>query len=268
MEAPGASPRAPASARPRVPDSLQLFGLPLQDEVQAGADLGRLLLGALEARGLTLLEGDVVVVAQKVVSKAEGRLVPLAEVEPSAFARRMAADAGKDARMVELVLRESRRVVKMERGILIVETHQGFVCANAGVDLSNVSGGDVACLLPADPDRSATALRTELQRLTGVAPAVIISDTFGRPWRAGLTNVALGVAGVAAIRSHAGQHDRHGYPLRVTEMADADELAAAAELVMGKIDGRPFVLIRGYVDSGEPGSGQDLVRGAGEDLFR
>jgi coenzyme F420-0:L-glutamate ligase/coenzyme F420-1:gamma-L-glutamate ligase len=209
----------------------------------------------------------VVVVAQKAVSKAEGRLVPLAEVEPSAFARDYAAAYGRDPRLIELVLRESRRIVRMDRGVLIVETHHGFVCANAGVDLSNVSGGEVACLLPVDPDRSAAELRMAIEIRTRTAPGVIISDTFGRPWRNGLTNVALGVAGVAALRSHVGQRDPHGYDLRLTELAVADELAGAAELVMGKVDGRPFALVRGY-PAGEKGSASALVRDATLDLFR
>ncbi len=230
-------------------------------------DLVAPFLAALTATGTAIAQGDVVVVAQKVVSKAEGRLVPLDDVEPSPFARDYAATYGRDARLIELVLRESRRIVKMDRGVLVVETHHGFVCANAGVDLSNVAGGAVACLLPVDPDRSAAELRAGIAKRTGVAPGVIVSDTFGRPWRNGLTNVALGVAGMPALRSHIGEHDAHGYDLRLTELAVADEIAGAAELVMGKVDGRPFALVRGYRASGE-GNARSLVRDAALDLFR
>ena len=210
----------------------------------------------------------MLVVAQKVVSKAEGRLVALAEVRPSALAQAFAAAHKRDPRVVELVLQESRRIVKMDRGIIIAETHHGFVCANAGVDLSNVSGGDVACLLPQDPDGSAAELRLALLRRTGVAPAVIISDTFGRPWRMGLANVALGIAGLPPLRSYVGEHDAHGYTLRTTVVAMADELASAAELVMGKTEQRPFALVRGYEPEEPAGSGRDLVRDAASDLFR
>lgn len=254
--------------KPVTPQQLRTVGLYLDVEVQPGADLGDLVLKALAAQREALQPGDVLVVAQKAVSKAEGRLVALAEVKPSALAEEFAAAHGRDPRVVELVLQESRRIIRMDRGIIIAETHHGFVCANAGVDLSNVSGGDVACLLPRDPDGSATQLRLALQERTGVAPAVIISDTFGRPWRMGLANVALGVAGLSPLRSHAGEHDPHGYTLRTTVVARADELASAAELVMGKTERRPFALIRGYEPEETAGSGRDLVRDAASDLFR
>ncbi len=244
-----------------------MIGVPVTGEIGPGTDLAELFLAALSGIGTEIAPGDVVVVAQKAVSKAEGRLVPLDEVEPSAFARQYAATYGRDARLIELVLRESRRIVKMDRGVLVVETRHGFVCANAGVDLSNVSGGAVACLLPVDPDRSAVDLRAGIERRTGVAPAVIVSDTFGRPWRNGLTNIALGVAGMPALRSHVGERDPHGYDLRLTELAVADEIAGAAELVMGKVDGRPFALLRGYSAAGD-GSASALVRDAALDLFR
>jgi coenzyme F420-0:L-glutamate ligase/coenzyme F420-1:gamma-L-glutamate ligase len=254
-------------SRPAVPSRLEIVGLPVAGEIAPGTDLASLVLEALSDQGLQLEDGDVVVIAQKAVSKAEGRLVPLAEVEPSAFAREYALTFRRDARLVEIVLRESRRVVRMDRGVLVVETHHGYVCANAGVDLSNVSGGDVACLLPIDPDRSAAELRATLLTRAGVNAAVIVSDTFGRPWRNGLTNVALGAAGIAALRSHIGERDPHGYDLRLTELAVVDEIASAAELVMGKTDGRPFALVRGYPGGGE-GTGSALIRDAAMDLFR
>jgi coenzyme F420-0:L-glutamate ligase/coenzyme F420-1:gamma-L-glutamate ligase len=210
----------------------------------------------------------VVVVTQKVVSKAEGRLVRLADVEPSVFARRYAQQWGKDPRYVEIVLRESRRVVKMDRGVLVTETYHGFVCANAGVDESNVDGGEQVCLLPLDPDASAARLRVQLSRLAGVELAVVISDTFGRPWRNGLVNVAIGVAGLSPIQSYVGQTDPYGYVMQVSEIALADELASAAELVMGKIDQVPVALVRGVRYQAGPGSGRDLLRPAERDLFR
>jgi coenzyme F420-0:L-glutamate ligase/coenzyme F420-1:gamma-L-glutamate ligase len=243
-----------------------VHGLP---EVRPGDDLARLLLDALERQGLELRERDIVVVAQKIVSKAEGRLVRLDEVEPSTFARTLAAAYGRDARLIEVVLRESRRVVRMDRGILIVETHHGFVCANAGVDLSNVAGGAVAALLPVDPDASAACLRAALFDATGLDLAVIISDTFGRPWRLGLTNIAIGIAGLDPFRSYVGRYDRAGYPLRVSVLALADEVAGAAELVMGKTEGVPVAIVRGvaYTPS-EQGTARALVRPAEQDLFR
>lgn len=250
-----------------TPDRLMIFGLHVPKEVEPGTNLAALLLDAISAAGEALQERDVVVVAQKAVSKAEGRLVPLAEVEPSPFAREYASRFGRDPRLVELVLRESRRIVRMDRGVLIVETHHGFVCANAGVDLSNVAGGEVACLLPVDPDRSAAQLRAAIAERISVEPAVIVSDTFGRPWRNGLTNVAVGVAGLAPLRSHVGERDPYGYDLRLTELAIADELAGAAELVMGKVDQRPFAVVRGYPIRGD-GEARALVREAVADLFR
>ena len=187
----------------------------------------------------------MLVIAQKIVSKAEGQLVSLAEISPSAAAVELAATLKKDPRLVEVMLRESRRIVRRDP-VLIVETHHGFVCANAGVDQSNVPGSDVVSLLPRDPDRSAARIAAELRRRTRKRVAVIISDTFGRPWRLGLTNVAIGVAGVPALLDLRGQRDLHGKPLHATILAVADELAAAAGLAMGKSDGIPAVIIRGY----------------------
>jgi len=237
-------------------------------EVHPGTDLAAAIWTALRDQDERLEPGDVVVVTQKVVSKAEGRLVRLADVEPSVFARRYAQQWGKDPRYVEIVLRESRRVVKMDRGVLVTETYHGFVCANAGVDESNVDGGEQVCLLPLDPDASAARLRAQLSRLAGVELAVVISDTFGRPWRNGLVNVAIGVAGLSPIQSYVGQTDPYGYVMQVSEIALADELASAAELVMGKIDQVPVALVRGVRYQAGPGSGRDLLRPAERDLFR
>ncbi len=238
-------------------------------EVTAGDDLPGLLLTALASGGQTLADGDVLVVTQKIVSKAEGRLVDPAEVEPSAFARQIAAQGRKDAGFQEIVLRESRRIVKMTSGVLITETHHGLICANSGVDESNVAGGRVVCLLPEDPDASAAALRAELRARAGVEVAVIISDTFGRPWRDGQVNVAIGCAGIAPLSDFAGVDDPYGYTMHATLIAVADELASAAELVMGKIDKVPAAVVRGYAYTpSEEATAKALIRDPRFDLFR
>lgn len=247
---------------------VRVIGVEGIPEVRPGDDLGALILDALDRQGLRLEDGDVVVVTQKVVSKAEGRIVDLTTVEPSAFARNIADRTGKDPRHVEVVLRESVRVVRMDRGIIIAETRHGFVCANAGVDASNVGPGPLVTLLPEDPDASAARIRARLVAATGADVAVIISDTFGRPWREGITNVAIGVAGMLPIRSYVGLQDPYGYPLRVSNVAVADELASAAELVTGKLQGVPVAVIKGYDYPRGEGSARMLVRPADRDLFR
>jgi len=249
-------------------DALQIFAVRGIPEVRPGDDLAELLLQAIVASGPALADGDVLVVAQKAVSKAEGRLVGLDSVTPSQFAIDYARRYEKDARHVEVVLNESRRIVRMDHGVLIVETHHGLVCANAGVDASNVEGVDVLCLLPVDPDRSAAELAQAIKDRTGRRVAVIISDTFGRPWREGQTNVAIGIAGMDPLRNYAGQMDQYGYELRVTLLCVADELAGAAELVMGKIDRVPVAVVRGFEYQPAEGSAQLLVRAAERDLFR
>jgi coenzyme F420-0:L-glutamate ligase/coenzyme F420-1:gamma-L-glutamate ligase len=246
--------------------ALRLAPLPLADEVRPGASLAALLAGAARDARVTLERG-VLVVCQKVVSKAEGRLVALAEVEPSEAARRIAEEDGKDARHVEVVLRETRRIVRRGHGVLICETHAGFVCANAGVDLSNAPGPDVAVLLPEDADASAAALRTALLAEGARDLAVLVSDTFGRPWREGLVDVAIGCAGMAPVRDERGGLDRSGRELQVTAMAVADQLAAAAGLLMRKDRGIPAVWIEGLVPEGE-GRIRDLLRDPSLDLFR
>ncbi|HLL80703.1 MAG TPA: coenzyme F420-0:L-glutamate ligase, partial [Ktedonobacteraceae bacterium] len=207
-------------------------------EIQAGSDLGKLLWDALRAQRQELQQGDILVVTQKIVSKAEGRVVHLDEIEPSPFARAFAQEWNKDAAHVEVVLRESRRIVRMDHGVLITETPHGFICANAGVDESNAGGERVLTLLPLDPDRSARELRARLQSLAGeeIDLAVIISDTWGRPWREGQVNNAIGMAGMETMVDYRGQFDPYGYEMHVSKIAVADELTAAAELVMNKID--------------------------------
>jgi coenzyme F420-0:L-glutamate ligase / coenzyme F420-1:gamma-L-glutamate ligase len=246
---------------------LEVIGVRGVPEIHPGDDLGRLLVDAAAAQGTPLATGDVVVMSQKVVSKAEGRLVRLAEVTPSAFANEVARSLKKDPRLVEVILRESRRIVRMDRGILITETHHGQICANAGVDQSNVGAG-VASLLPEDPDGSAQRILERVRALTGADVAVIVADTFGRPWREGLANVAIGVAGMRPLRSYLGVPDTHGYLLQATILAAADELAGAAELVMGKLERVPVALIRGYAYTPGAGSARELLRDPSLDLFR
>jgi coenzyme F420-0:L-glutamate ligase/coenzyme F420-1:gamma-L-glutamate ligase len=236
-------------------------------EVRPGDDLGALVGEAAQAQGLRVGAGDIFVIAQKIVSKAEGRLVELKKVKPSDLAREWARESGKDPRVVEIILNEARRIVRMERGILIVETRHGFICANAGVDSSNAPPGTVT-LLPEDPDRSADELRRKLDERFGGPLAVIVSDTFGRPWREGFVNVALGVAGFAPLVNYRGQRDAFGRELQVTVMAAADELAGAAELVMGKNRHVPAALIQGFAAAGREGAGRELLRPPERDLFR
>jgi coenzyme F420-0:L-glutamate ligase/coenzyme F420-1:gamma-L-glutamate ligase len=237
-------------------------------EVKPGDDLAAVIGDAVDAQGLTLADGDVIVVAQKVVSKAQGDLVTLTEIEPSVLALEFAGAFDKDPRHVEVVLREARRVVRMERGVLIVETKHGFICANAGVDTSNIGGSEVLSLLPPDPDGSAQGLLLALEHRFGVRLAVIISDTFGRPWREGQTNIAIGAAGMLPLRSYVGQADDYGYEMRVTSLAVADELAGAAELVQGKVDRVPVAVVRGAVYERGDGGAHMLVRPPERDLFR
>ncbi|MDP8940673.1 MAG: coenzyme F420-0:L-glutamate ligase [Actinomycetota bacterium] len=241
---------------------LPVEGIP---EVRPGDDLARIIV---DAAGDDLQPGDVLIVTHKIVSKAENRLVDLRAIEPSALAKGFAAEHGKDPRQIEVVLRESRRIVRMDRGIIISETRHGFVCANAGVDASNVPGDETVCLLPLDPDASAAKLRQTIAEHAGVEPAIIISDSFGRPWRQGITDVAIGVAGMNPLADYRGQFDLHGYPLEASILAVADELAAAAELVMGKNDAVPAAFIRNYAYEAGAGTTRNLLMEPGRDLFR
>jgi len=236
-------------------------------EIQAGTDLPGLIADAIANQGLTLQDDDVLVVTQKVVSKAEGRFVNPAEIEPSPLAVELATNWEKDPRQVEVVLRESKRIVRMDHGVIICETRHGFVCANAGVDASNVPGG-MFMLLPVDPDASAARIRERIRKETGADVAVIISDTFGRPWRTGYTEVAIGVSGMLPILDYVGQIDTAGRELKATWICIADELASAAELVTGKLNQVPVALIRGYPIPRGEGSAREMVRQALTDLFR
>jgi coenzyme F420-0:L-glutamate ligase/coenzyme F420-1:gamma-L-glutamate ligase len=247
--------------------AINVFAIPGLPEIRKRDNLAKLIVGSTRRANLSLEEGDVLVVAQKIISKAEGRVVKLSSVKPSARAVDLARKLKNDPRFIEVVLRESRRIVRSER-VLIVETRHGFVCANAGVDQSNVPRGDVVTLLPINPDRSARRLASALQKQSGKCVAVVISDTFGRPWRLGLTDVAIGAAGVPALLDLRGTRDRNGKQLHATILAVADELAAAAGLLMGKAEGCPVVVIRGYRyrPANEPAA--RIVRPANEDLFR
>jgi coenzyme F420-0:L-glutamate ligase / coenzyme F420-1:gamma-L-glutamate ligase len=247
---------------------LHIIGLPGIPIVTPGMDLAALIQQAATAASLPLQAGDILVVTQKVVSKAEGHLIVLQDITPSPLAESFARQWGKDPRHVEVVLQQSRRIVKMDRGVLITETHHGFICANAGVDQSNIEGEEVVAVLPPDPDASARAIRQALRERLGFDVAVIISDTFGRPWRHGLVNIAIGLSGIEAIKDYTGQLDAQGYELRVTALAIADELAAAAELVMNKLDNVPVAVIRGYAYPRGEGSLAQLIRAAERDLFR
>lgn len=249
--------------------TVEIIGLPQLPEIRPGDDLVGAIGDAIDASGLGLHEGDILVVTQKVVSKAEGRLVDLRTVEPSAMALDWAEQWGKDPRQIEVVLRESKRIVRMDRGVLISETRHGFVCANAGVDASNVEA-ETVCLLPEDGDASAHTIRRGLGARFGVKPGIIISDSFGRPWRVGIVNVAIGVAGLAPLADYRGMYDDAGYELHVTVIAVADELACAAELVSNKLDKRPVTLIRGYKPPVRmpDGSATDLMLDPARDMFR
>jgi coenzyme F420-0:L-glutamate ligase / coenzyme F420-1:gamma-L-glutamate ligase len=247
---------------------LRIMGIPGIPIVTPGSDLVELIHQAAMAAQLTFEDGDVLVVTQKIVSKAEGCLITLSDVTPTPFAETYARQWGKDPRSVEVVLRQSRRIAKMDRGMIIAETHHGFICANAGVDQSNMEGSEVVAVLPPDPDASAQAIRQGFKTRLGRDLAVIISDTFGRPWRAGLVNVAIGLAGIEALRDYNGLRDANGYELRVTALAVADELAAAAELVMNKLDQIPVALVRGYDYPRGEGNLSQLMRDPASDLFR
>jgi coenzyme F420-0:L-glutamate ligase/coenzyme F420-1:gamma-L-glutamate ligase len=249
-------------------NELRVIPVRVKGEVHPGDSIAEALLAGVKAARERLRAGDIVVVKHKIVSKAEGRLVQLETIRPSRETRAWARRYGLDARVTELALREARRVVRRKRGVLITETRHGFVCANSGVDVSNVDGGEHALLLPEDPDRSAGRLHRELRRRLKVAIPILISDSFGRPWREGLTEAAIGVAGMRAIHDYRGRRDPHGYELRVSLHAVADELACAAGLVCGKLAGTPFCIVRGFGYRPGPGRARQLIRPAAYDLFR
>jgi coenzyme F420-0:L-glutamate ligase/coenzyme F420-1:gamma-L-glutamate ligase len=247
---------------------VQIIGLKKIPLIKRGDSIGDRIVQAAKAERVQIANGDIIVIAQKIVSKAEGHVVCLKNVAPSKLAEQIAKDTGRDPKLVETILRESAGIVRMAKGHLIVETRHGFVCANAGVDRSNAPTQDSVVLLPKDPDQSARKIRQRIRDLTGANVGVVISDTFGRAWRIGQVNVAIGVAGLRPIVDYRGSKDMFGYVLNVTQMAIADELASAAELVMKKSDGIPVAIFRGVQYPKGKGSARDLIRPKEDDLFR
>lgn len=245
-----------------------IFPIEFIPEVQKGDDIARFIFAALKKQKLTFKKCDILCVAQKIVSKSEGRVITLESIKPSQKAKQLAKKLNKDPRHVQAILNETKRIVRTGHGVIICETHHGFVCANAGVDLSNVDGGASVCLLPENPDASAKKIRDKIEKLTGKKIAVIITDTFGRPWREGLTEVAIGISGMKALLDLRGQKDTHGYSLKGTMLAVSDSLAASAGLVMGKATRTPVILIRGFKYKPTRGSISPLLRTASKDLFR
>lgn len=249
---------------------IRVIPVKIAKDVKPGDKLYNLILQSMISQGIELADGDIVVIAQKIVSKAEGQIVPLNSLVPSDLALRLAQDYRKDPRVTELILRQSKNIVKISSGVIITETKHGFICANAGVDQSNVMNGkETALLLPDDPDASAKQILYMLKEKTSREIAVVITDSFGRPFRNGQTNVAIGVAGMIPIRSYVGEDDMYGKKLKVTEIAVVDELASAAELVMGKSKGIPIAVIRGFdFVKSENASINELIRKREKDLFR
>ncbi len=254
--------------RSRASHELRLIPIVLEDEIRPGDALSDKLLESLRNRRQRFQPGDILIVKHKIVSKSEGCLVDLATIHPSDESVVWAKQYNIDARVIELALRESRAVIRRKNGVLITETHHGFLCANSGVDVSNVNGGSHALLLPEDPDRSAANLRRALNKQTSLDIPVIITDSFGRPWREGLTEFAIGISGMKPLRDDRGRRDPHGYELKASIEAVADELACAAGLVCGKLNRAPACIVRGFrYDPGE-GTVRDLLRPAATDLFR
>lgn len=250
--------------------SVTLIGIQGMPGIKPGDSLGRLTLEAARNQKTPVVSNDILVITQKIVSKSEGRLVCLSQITPSSRARRVAKSTEKDPRLVEVILREARRIVRMDRGVIITETHHGFKCANSGVDSSNVGvpDEDIVALLPENPDASAIAIQRDVAKIEGIDVGVIISDTFGRPWREGAINVAIGAAGLEPLLDYRGTLDNEGRELQSTVIAIADELAAAAELVTNKIDRVPVAIIRGY-DFPKGTSGvRSMIRDDKLDLFR
>jgi coenzyme F420-0:L-glutamate ligase/coenzyme F420-1:gamma-L-glutamate ligase len=248
---------------------IQILPVKVSADVKKGDNLAATIVSGALNSGTEILGGDIVVVAQKIVSKAEGRVVDLRTITPSKNARTLARSQHKDLRLVEIILRESQRLVRARNGIIITETRHGFVCANSGVDQSNVQGASHAIILPIDPDKSASRIRSGIRKICDKDVAVVITDTFGRPFRIGQTNVAIGVAGIEATRSYVGSSDMYGRKLRVTEIAIVDEIASAAELVMGKVERVPVAIVRGYdFKPVQKSSINVLLRSKEKDLFR
>jgi coenzyme F420-0:L-glutamate ligase/coenzyme F420-1:gamma-L-glutamate ligase len=247
---------------------LRVIPIPLADEIRPGDLIADKLLQSLRQHALEFASGDILVVKHKIVSKAEGRIIDLAAVKPSARSVAWAKKYKLDARLVELASRESRSIIRRKHGVFITETRHGFICANSGVDVSNVDGGSHALLLPVDPDRSARALHREIKKRTSLAIPVLITDTFGRPWREGLVDFCIGIAGMKPMRDERGRRDPYGYQLQASLEAIADELACAAGLVCGKLNRTPACIVRGFLYEPARGRSRDLLRPPARDLFR
>ena len=261
-------PEAQRFKRRVVTKEIRVIGIEGLPEIILGMDLTPMIIDAAQSQGTPIQDGDILVVTQKVVSKAEGALVDLSTVAPSHLARQWAMEYGRDPRLIEVALQQSRRISRMDRGVLVTETHHGFYCINAGVDASNVPGTGMVTLLPQDSDASAQKVRGAIREALDLEVAVIITDSWGRPWREGITNLAIGSAGISPLRDYRGETDSFGHELHATAMAVVDEMASAAELVMGKLDMVPVAIIRGYAYIPSDGKVSDMVREPEQDIFR
>lgn len=250
-------------------NKIEIIPILIRDDIKKGDDIAHLIIKSIKHKNESLQENDVVIITHKIISKAEGRTTDLRNIVPSEVSKKISSNTGKDPRLVELIISQSNEIVKIERDIIITETKHGFVCANAGIDTSNVGKlSDHVLLLPDDPDESARSIRNDLNAKTGVNVGITISDTFGRPFRKGQVNIAIGVAGIDPIKSYIGKRDMYGKILRVTEIAIADEITSAAELVMGKSSRVPVSIVRGYDFSFNDSSISKVTRSKKDDLFR
>lgn len=247
---------------------VEIISILINDDIRDGDDIGNLILKSIKEKTESLKENDVIVITHKIVSKSEGRTIDLTKIIPSEESKKISSRTGKDPKLVELIISQSNEIIKIQREIIITETKHGFVCANSGIDTSNVGNSNHVVLLPVDPDKSAREIRNYIRSKTKTNVAVIISDTFGRPFRKGQVNVAIGVAGINPIKSYIGDSDMYGNILRVTEIAIADEIASAAELVMGKSLRVPVTIVRGYDFSSTDASISTVTRAKKDDLFR
>jgi coenzyme F420-0:L-glutamate ligase / coenzyme F420-1:gamma-L-glutamate ligase len=248
--------------------NVEIISILISNDIREGADIGNLILKSIKEKKESLKENDVIVITHKIISKSEGRTIDLTKIIPSEESKNISYRTGKDPKLVELIISQSNEIIKIQRDIIITETKHGFVCANSGIDTSNVEKSNHVVLLPVDPDKSAREIRNYIKSRTKTNVAVIISDTFGRPFRKGQVNVAIGVAGIDPIKSYIGKSDMYGNILRVTEIAIADEIASAAELVMGKSLRVPVTIVRGYDFSSSDASISKLTRAKKDDLFR
>jgi coenzyme F420-0:L-glutamate ligase/coenzyme F420-1:gamma-L-glutamate ligase len=247
---------------------ITLLPIVLAQEIGPGDPIAEMLIATMRRARQRFCPGDILVVKHKILSKAEGQFVDLDTIQPSQESTAWAKQYNLDARVIELALRESRSTIRRKNGVLITETQHGFLCANSGIDVSNVDGGKTAILLPNDPDKSAASLRRAIKKITGISIPVIITDSFGRPWREGLTEFAIGIAGMKPLRDDRGKRDSHGYKLKASIEAVADELAAAAGLVCGKLNRAPACIVRGFRYQPGSGSVRELLRPTANDLFR